>query len=175
MITGQHIAETAINSGLLGRPYSEMDCQAFVEKVLQLAGLKIINYKGSNHMWRELVDERTPVKGNTPPAGALAFIIKDDGGEKKRGYHDDMKNASHVAIVIDHQTVMESTTGGVQYGRLSRFTAFGLIKNVDYFEKGGADDAGERPTHYVKNQLVTILDELKNNINRLERIINDDL
>lgn len=133
MITGQHIAETAINSGLIGTPYSKMDCQAFVEEVLKRAGLHIINYRGSNHMWRDLVYDRESTKGGKPvPAGALAFIVRFDGGEKKRGYHDDMGNATHVAIALGDGTVMESTSGGVQISSISRFTDYGLIHDVDY-------------------------------------------
>lgn len=172
MITGKHIAKTAVNSGLLGTPYSKMDCQAFVEAVLEKAGLHIINYRGSNHMWRELVYDRETVKGHIPPPGSLAFIVRDDGGEKRRGYSDDMKNATHVAIVIDAETVMESTTGGVQYGKLSRFTNYGLIKDVDYSE-GGGEDAGERSTPI--DAIRETLDELKRTIAKLEVLINETI
>lgn len=168
MITGKHIATTAVNSGLLGTPYSKLDCQALVEAVLEKAGLHIINYRGSNHMWRDLVYDRQTVKGHIPPAGSLAFIVRDDGGEKKRGYHDDMKNATHVAIIIDAETVMESTTGGVQYGKLSRFTNYGLIKDVDY--SGGEEDAGTRPT---PDAIRETMDELKRTIAKLEVLINE--
>ena len=41
MVTGNEIAYTAINSGLIGTPYKELDCQAFVEKVLMMAGMKM--------------------------------------------------------------------------------------------------------------------------------------
>ena len=168
MITGIDIAKTAVNSGLLGTPYSKMDCQAFVEAVLEKAGLHIINYRGSNHMWRDLVYDRETVKGHIPPPGSLAFIVRDDGGEKKRGYHDGMKNATHVAIVIDAETVMESTTGGVQYGKLSRFTNYGLIKDVDY--SGGEEDAGKGST---PDAIRETLDELKRTIAKLEVLINE--
>lgn len=172
MITGRHIAETAVNSGLIGTPYSVMDCQAFVEVVLKKAGLNIPNYRGSNHMWRELVYDRKSVIRNTPPPGSLAFIVRYDGGETKRGYHDDMGNATHVAIVIDESRVMESTAGGVQYGKLSRFTDFGLVKDVDYnAEEGGGNDAGEGSAYLdvIRNYLSVIRD----NLNDLEAYVND--
>ena len=168
MVTGQHIAETAINSGLIGTPYSQMDCQAFVEVVLKKAGLNIINYRGSNQMWRELVYDRGPIS-NHPPIGSLAFIVKSDGGEKKRGYYDNYLNATHVAIVIDSDRVMESTTGGVQYGKLSRFTNYGLIKDVDYTEKeGGGNNAGQGRAEALR-KLVSVLQD---NITELEDFIN---
>ena len=173
MITGKHIAETAIHSGLIGTPYSKMDCQAFVEEILKRAGMRIPNYRGSNHMWRDLVYDRNPVKGTADiPAGALAFIVKNDGGEVKRGYHDDMGNATHVAIVIDSERVMESTTGGVQYGKLARFSSFGLIKDVDY-AKGGISDAGERPSMSDEERIKTMIQILKDNLAELEDCVND--
>lgn len=161
MITGKHIAETAINSGLIGTPYSEMDCQAFVEVILKKAGLNIINYRGSNHMWRELVECRQKVADHEVPAGALAFIVKHDGGEVKRGYHDQMGNAVHVAIALGDGRVMESTAGGVQFSSLKRFTDFGLIENVVY--KGGEEDEGEGcpdAKSTILNALVVIANKL---------------
>lgn len=171
MVTGKDIAKTAITAGLIGTPYKEMDCQAFVEVILKRAGLNIINYRGSNHMWRELVYDRQKVKGNQPPLGSLAFIVRDDGGETKRGYHDDMQNATHVAIVIGDGKVMESTTGGVQYGNLSRFTDFGLIKDVDYDGKGGENDAGEGCPDV--SRLMEMVQVLRDNVDGLEVFIRE--
>lgn len=134
MVTGQHIAETALNSGLIGTPYSKLDCQALVEKVLFLAGLQIINYRGSNHMWRDLVYQREPIEDAVILPGMLAFIVKQDGGEKKRGYRDDMGNASHVAVTLGDGRVFESTTGGVQISSIKRFTHVARVIDVDYGE-----------------------------------------
>lgn len=172
MVTGDEVAYTAIQSGLLGTPYSKMDCQAFVEEVLKRAGVSTHNYRGSNDMWRNLVLERAPVKGHVVPVGSLAFIVKGDGGEVKRGYHDDMGNATHVAIVISADKVMESSRGGVQYGNLSRFTNYGLIKGVEYDEEGmGSPGASERPTD--KQRLLNLISILKNNMDELEGAIYD--
>lgn len=174
MVTGKHIADTAINSGLIGTPYSKMDCQAFVEVILKRAGLNIINYRGSNHMWRDLVYDRQKVKDAEAPAGSLAFIVKNDGGEKKRGYHDDMGNATHVAIVIGGGQVMESTTGGVTYGRLSRFSDFGLIHDVDYDGEGGENDAGEGCSFDV-NRLLELIQVLRDNVDGLEVYVRENI
>ena len=173
MVTGEDIVYTALHSGLLGTPYAKMDCQAFVEEVLKRAGVTSHNYRGSNDMWRNLVLERTPVKGASYIyPGSLAFIVKQDGGEVKRGYHDDMGNATHVAICLGDGRVMESSSGGVQYGNVSRFTYTGLIKGVNYDEEGmGSPGASERPTD--KQRLLNLLAILKDNLSEMENAIYD--
>ena len=175
MITGEHIAETAVNSGLLGTPYNKLDCQAFVEVVLKKAGMKIPNYRGSNHMWRDLVYDREPITNPAfMPAGCLVFIVKYDGGEVKRGYHDDMGNATHVGIYLGNNVVMDSSTGGVQYSKLTRFTDWALIKDVDYY-KGSDTDEGETGTGPtgVANTLLQYVQILKDNLDGLEAAIYD--
>lgn len=178
MITGEHIAEVAEHSGLIGTPYSEMDCQAFVEVVLKKAGMKIINYRGSNHMWRDLVYDRALIVNPDIPVGALVFIVRFDGGEKKRGYHDTMGNATHVGIYLGEGRVIHSTTGGVQYGKLSRFTDYGLIKDVDY-EGGKTDesDAGQGSTGEdgmkFKDALLQYISVLRDNLDGMEELIRD--
>ena len=88
----------------LGRSYSEMDCQAFVEKCLQNVGI-VMDLKGSNAWYRKCQDEGwtgTPeecVKTfGSVPKGAFLFIHAFDGGEEKRGYHDGKGNASHIGL-----------------------------------------------------------------------------
>ena len=177
MITGEQIAEVAEHSGLIGTPYSELDCQAFVEVVLQKAGLKIINYRGSNHMWRELVYDRHMIANADIPVGALVFIVRFDGGETKRGYHDSMGNATHVGIYLGSGRVIHSTTGGVQYGKLNRFTDYGLVKDVDY-EGGKHDESnkGQRSTEDTakfKDALLQYVSVLRDNLDGLEELIRD--
>lgn len=178
MITGEHIAEVAEHSGLIGTPYSEMDCQAFVEAVLKRAGMKIINYRGSNHMWRELVYDRSPIVNQDFPVGSLVFIVRHDGGEKKRGYHDNDGNATHVGIYLGGGRVIHSTTGGVQYGKLTRFTDWGLIKDVDY-EGGKTDESNEGQGSTgdeglkFKDALLQYVSVLRDNLDGLEELIHD--
>ena len=88
----------------LGRSYSEMDCQAFMEKCLQNVGI-VMDLKGSNAWYRKCQDEGwtgTPeecVKTfGSVPKGAFLFIHAYDGGEEKRGYHDGKGNASHIGL-----------------------------------------------------------------------------
>ena len=87
------------NPKLLGIPHKQLDCQAAVEKALSLVGVKV-NYRGSNHMWREMVTDRKTIgsaredNGGQLLPGLIAFHVKDDGGEGKRGYHDAPRNAA---------------------------------------------------------------------------------
>lgn len=179
MITGAHIADVAEHCGLIGTPYSELDCQAFVEEVLKRAGMKIINYRGSNHMWRELVYDRHLIVNTDIPVGALVFIVKFDGGEKKRGYNDSMGNATHVGIYLGDGQVIHSTTGGVQYGKLTRFTDYAIIKDVDYDNKGDGNNesnAGQGSTdklQELKRNIMPLINSIYSDLETLEEFIND--
>lgn len=175
MVTGKHIAQTAIDSGLLGTPYKELDCQAFVEVVLQKAGLKIPNYRGSNHMWRELVYNREPITNYNVIAGALVFTVKFDGGEKQRGYNDTMGNAVHVGISLGMGKVMHSTTGGVQYCSMNRFTDWALIKDVDYTlkDEGGENHESDEGQGSPQERLMGLVNTCRDNLDELEALIRD--
>lgn len=129
----------AVNGHYLGIPYSKLDCQAFVEQVLKDCGVrnaygKPYNWRGSNHMWREAVSDRTAKADGAPPPGAWVFTIKHDGGEIARGYHDNMGNAAHIGIYLGDNLVMHSTTGGVQMDKWSssRWTHFALATVIKY-------------------------------------------
>jgi len=86
----------------LGVPYSDMDCQKFVERVMADLGLKM-DLAGSNawfrevrkHGWVGTPEECKKIFG-VIPKGALLFIWKDDGGEVARGYKDGLGNATHI-------------------------------------------------------------------------------
>lgn len=143
--TGKDIAEQAITGGYVGRPYSELDCQGFVEEVLKDLGVRKqngspYNWRGSNSMWRNYVmwkgtiDECRKKFGDIP-IGAFLFQIKWDGGEKERGYNDDQGNASHVGLYVgtSPKPCMDSQTSrGVDYCKLNVFTHVALMNMVDY-------------------------------------------
>lgn len=121
-------------------PYSKLDCQAFVEKVLADCGVKK-DWRGSNHMWRDALSWSGTLsecleRFNCYPIGAWLFTVKQDGGEINRGYHDNKGNAAHVGIFCGPDLgVMHSTTGGVQPGPWpdpKRWTHIGLCKYIDY-------------------------------------------
>lgn len=141
--TGEDVVKQAVNGDYLGKPYSMYDCQAFVEQVLKDLGVMKsdgtpYNWKGSNSMfrnyirWRGTIDE-CKKKFGCVPKGAFVFLVKNDGSEEKRGYHDGLGNASHVGIHIGNNTCMDSQpTDGIQYRKLSIFTHVGLMYMVDY-------------------------------------------
>lgn len=85
----------------IGRSYEEMDCQEFIERCLADVGIRK-DLKGSNAWWRAMTWTGTPEECaqifGSVPKGAFLFILKDDGGEESRGYHDGKGNASHIGI-----------------------------------------------------------------------------
>lgn len=141
-ISGEEVAEHARTGGYIGTPYHRMDCQAFVEKVLYYLGVRKpdgtpYNWKGSNSMFRNNIRWRGTVKEcidkfGSIPLGAFLFIVKHDGGEVNRGYHDDLGNATHVGLCVGDQAMDSQPTGGVQLRKLSIFTHVGLMDMIDY-------------------------------------------
>ena len=106
---GKYSAEALSLAGdkYMGRKYSEMDCQAFVENSMRDVGL-MMDLKGSNAWYREVMkngwvgspEECKKVFGSIPK-GALLFIHAFDKGEEQRGYHDGLGNAKHIGINTD--------------------------------------------------------------------------
>lgn len=124
--------QQAASGGYIGTPYSALDCQAFVEKVLKDCGITR-NWRGSNDMWRNAVHDHTKLDQVDPPPGAWLFTIKHDGKEDKSRYKDGI-NAAHVGIYLGDGKVIHSTRGGVQWDDItsSRWTHFALANDVDY-------------------------------------------
>lgn len=148
MITGIQFALQAQSDMYDGIPYSKYDCQAFVEAVARDAGIRkpdggIYNWKGSNHMWRAIHGWHGTIQscvtefGKIPP-GAWVFICHHDGGEKDRGYNDNLGNFTHVGIYCHDgkMPVRDSTrfTGrdGVGYRAISAFTHVLLPDFIEY-------------------------------------------
>lgn len=112
---------------LLNIPHSKCDCQAAVEKALKLIGVDV-NYRGSNHMWREMVYNRYTIDefkaahdGSLIP-GMICFTLKHDGSEKNRGYYDDMGAAVHVGIILDTEMCFQSASRGTEIISLNKTT-----------------------------------------------------
>ena len=111
MFTGIEYGKQAENPKYDILKYNQVDCQAFCEKVLYDLGVRTssggrYDWRGSNDMWRNAVSwkgtiEEAIQKFGCVPVGSWAFMVKHDGGEIPRGYHDNEGNASHVAIVVN--------------------------------------------------------------------------
>ena len=147
MKTGIQFAECALLPKWDKYTYDKMDCQGFVEAVLKDIGVRkpngtVYDWKGSNSMYRNHIRWRGTVKEcldkfGCIPLGAFVFIIKHDGGEVNRGYHDDLGNVTHVGLFVGsnstgYQCMDSQPTGGVQYRKLSLFTNVGLMDMIDY-------------------------------------------
>ena len=102
MINGSELGNVGFK--YLGVPYSEMDCQAFVEKCLSDCGLHK-DLAGSNAWYREVMKngaimspEECVQQLGCVPEGAFLFIHAFDGGEPSKYHGDGMGNASHIGI-----------------------------------------------------------------------------
>ena len=175
MIDNYAFAEQAYSYRDSGIPYSKLDCQAFVERVLADCGVKR-NWKGSNDMWRNAltwkgtVDEAIEKFGTIPP-GAWLFTWADDGGEKKRGYHDDLGNAKHVGIFTGKgKGAMHSSTGGVQqcaFPDPERWNRVGLAMDIDYFRVPETDQDIQDLFDLIIKQLQAV----KQNVETLKGLV----
>lgn len=148
-VSGKDLARQAVNGGYVGIPYAKMDCQGFVESVLFDCGVRkkdgtAYNWRGSNSMWRNYITWKGTIsecisKFGEIPQGAFMFILKNDGGEEERGYHDGLGNASHVGLYVDSsldKPCMDSQGNrGVDYCKLNIFTHVGLMSMIDYFNE----------------------------------------
>lgn len=101
MINGSELGSVGFK--YLGVPYSEMDCQAFVEKCLSDCGMHK-DLAGSNAWYREVMKngaimspEECVQQLGCVPEGAFLFIHAFDGGEPSK-YQDGLGNASHIGI-----------------------------------------------------------------------------
>lgn len=147
--TGADMAEQAITGGYVGIAYSRLDCQGFVEQVLKDLGVRKpdgtpYNWKGSNSMWRNYITWRGTIeeckkKFGEIPLGSFMFLVKHDGKEKDRGYHDNLGNATHVGLYVGTapNPCMDSSQGrgSVDYCKLNVFTHVGLMDMIDYYNE----------------------------------------
>lgn len=128
-----------------------MDCQGLMEYCLRQIGIKA-NWKGSNHMWRDMAWTGTPeeckkVFGRIP-VGAWLFIVTNDGGEVARGYRDGLGNAEHVGVYTgqnDGAVHASASRGKVADSKFEGKTIrnggwnqVGLCKLLDYGEQVNA-------------------------------------
>ena len=103
MVKGKDVAVAGLP--YLGRSYSEMECQEFVERCLADCGIKK-NLPGSNAWYREVMKngwvgtpEECVKKFGAVPLGAFLFILEQDGKEPEKYHGDGVGNASHIGLV----------------------------------------------------------------------------
>lgn len=173
MITGKQFAEQAQSAKYDNIKYSQADCQGFVEKVLYDTGCRksdgqAYNWKGSNSMWRNALSwkgtpEECKKRFGEIPLGAWVFIVKYDGGEVEKGYHDSEGNAVHVGIYVGNDETRDSTRNakrdGVGYRPLKDWNRIGLCKYLDY-SVNNKDNKIDRSKEII-NYFRSLLDELE--------------
>lgn len=180
--TGKQYAEQAKLAKYEKLKYSDVDCQAFCEKVLADLGIRqpngaIYNWKGSNDMARNACSwigtkEECIKQFGFIPLGAWAFIWDNTGNEKQRGYYDGKGNYSHIGIYVGDNIVRDSTrikdsTGkvirdGVANRNLSAFNRIGFCKLLDFEVK---------PEYNNDDKIMTIIAEIRNKLSELEGVV----
>lgn len=179
MVTGTAFAKQACSAKYDKLKYDNVDCQAFVEKVLYDSGCRksdgaAYNWKGSNSMWRNALSWKGSISEciatfGAVPLGAWVFIVANDGGEKRKGYNDTEGNAKHVGIYVGDDNTRDSTRGtkrdGVGYRPLKDWNMVGLCKYLDY-QKGNKDNNLDR--------YLSIISEVRSLIDELERMVRND-
>lgn len=177
MVSALHFAAVADDTKYNKYKYDNLDCQAFVEKVLFDSGVhkadgSAYNWKGSNSMWRSALSWRGTVaeaveKFGTVPDGAWTFILKYDGGEKDRGYNDGEGNASHVGIYVGGGIVRDSTRStktkrdGVGSRSINDFNMIGLCKYLDY----NVENVNN------KSKIKSIMDSIEEKLQEMRRLL----
>lgn len=176
MVTGEQFAKQAIDGGYIGIPYSTLDCQGFVERVLSDCGIRkpngtVYDWRGSNSMYRNYQQWRGSIKDaenafGSLPVGCLVYTRKTDGGEKEKGYNDGLGNFVHVGIYLgEPRGVIHSTTGGVQWGKYpdKRWNYCSLLTMLDY---GCKNEDNE-----TINDIYKQIDIIQSALNNIERML----
>ena len=88
--------------------------------------------------WKGTIEECLHMYGEIP-VGAWVFIVKNDGGEKERGYNDKEGNAKHVGIYVGGDLPVRDSTrnskrDGVGYRSINDFTHVGLPYMIEFFD-----------------------------------------
>lgn len=153
-------------------PYSQLDCQAFVERVLADCGI-YRNWKGTNDMWRNALSWKGTVdeaiaKFGSVPIGAWLFSWNNKGGEVKRGYKDGLGDAFHVGIYTGKgKGAMHSTAGGVQecaFPDRNRWTHVGLPNDIEYEDPGNPLEDAQK----LIADMITICEDMLAKLNKLK-------
>ena len=149
MVDGNKLGEVGFK--YLGVPYSQMDCQAFVEQCLRDCGLDK-NLAGSNAWFREvykngviMTPEECIAQLGSIPKGAFLFILEQNGKEPEKYKPDGLGNASHIGIVTgrgEGAIHSSSSKGCVCESKFKNKTISGGWNRVGLWDKVSYDYAG---------------------------------
>ena len=141
MATGKELARAACL--YLGRLYSDMDCQKFVENALADVGIHL-DLGGSNSWLREVkkngwagTPEECIKKFGCIPDGAFLFIHHYDGLEPEKYRKDGIGNANHIGL----------KTGMTGEQMVDIAVAAGNTKAVNYNFGDGAIHSSSKKEH----------------------------
>lgn len=160
MITGQQLANAAIDALNKGITYQQEDCQAFVKNSFKRAGGSMGNFAGSNDMMRNAMTKLYQLKGAPLQPGWLVYIIEPGHNSK---YQDNLGDAVHVGIYTGSPEVVHSSAsrGGVFASTLKnawthagppKAARFDSTQGNEYSGQGGKldmDDAGIKQLYRV--------------------------
>ena len=146
----------------LGVPYSEMDCQAFVERCMADCGFRK-DLPGSNAWYREVMNngwvgspEDCMKEFGQIPKGALLFILKHDGKEPDKYKKDGIGNASHIGFktgrndgainssssrgCVATSKFQDKTIPNGGWNRVGLYNQFTYGKSIDWILEHGTDN-----------------------------------
>ena len=173
MIDGNKLGEAGFR--YLGVPYSQMDCQKFVEQCLKDCGCSK-DLAGSNAWYREVLKNGTIMSPEEcvrqlgcVPKGAFLFIHSFDGGEPAKYKNDGIGNASHIGLCTiprgEGAIHSSSTRGCVAESKFRQKTInggwnkVGLWNQVNYDYGGGVmpdPDPEPSPTPEPEPEYATV-------------------
>ena len=142
-MNGKPSAEALSLAGdqFIGMPYDQMDCQAFVEKCMQVCGVNM-DLPGSNAWYRKMTwvgsPEECRAKFGTIPKGAILYILGPSGNEPEQYRVDGIGNASHMGIYIgrlDGAIHSSKSRGGVAYSKFSGVSINGGWNRVGLWDR----------------------------------------
>ena len=185
MKTGKEFARLAQDAKYNKYTYDQLDCQAFVEKVLADLGVRkpdgtVYNWRGSNSMYRNYFSwrgtkEECIAKFGCIPDGAFMYVWANDGGEEEHGYHDGLGNAKHVGIFCGGQLVRDSTRykgkdgqyirNGVGDADLKSFNRVTIPSMLDFDGESGYNTDVE--------EMLKCISSIRQELDRLEGFIYD--
>jgi len=99
------------------------DCSGLVKYLCKKCGVSVAH--GSNSQWRDALFEKGAIPGNSVPAGALVFKLRNG------------TDFYHVGIYVGNNQVVEAkgTQAGVVSSSLSEWSHYGLIRGIGYSDK----------------------------------------